>query len=110
MLAGSVQRVPLEGKLGTRSMSPKRHAPSCKHRNSKAASWYLVGSSEVARECYAPPFNRIPYVKGPQCPKGPRGEKRPADVIGAAIMVGRNATGKERPQPLQRKVFSRPAP
>jgi hypothetical protein len=26
-------------------------------------------------------------------PKGPRGEKRPADVIGAAIMVGRIATG-----------------
>lgn len=27
-------------------------------------------------------------------PKGPRGEKRPADVIGAAIMVGRIATGE----------------
>jgi hypothetical protein len=26
-------------------------------------------------------------------PKGPRGEKRPADAIGAAIMVGRIATG-----------------
>ena len=26
-------------------------------------------------------------------PKGPRGEKRPADVIGAAIMIGRIATG-----------------
>lgn len=26
--------------------------------------------------------------------KGPRGEKRPADVIGAAIMVGRIATGE----------------
>lgn len=26
-------------------------------------------------------------------PKGPRGEKRPADVIGAAILVGRIATG-----------------
>ncbi len=25
---------------------------------------------------------------------GPRGEKRPADVIGAAIMVGRIATGE----------------
>jgi hypothetical protein len=25
--------------------------------------------------------------------KGPRGEKRPADVIGAAILVGRIATG-----------------
>jgi hypothetical protein len=34
-------------------------------------------------------------------PKGPRGEKRPADVIGAAVMVGRIATGEieeNRPQ------------
>jgi hypothetical protein len=27
-------------------------------------------------------------------PTGPRGEKRPADVIGAAVMVGRLATGE----------------
>jgi hypothetical protein len=27
-------------------------------------------------------------------PKGPRGEKRPGDVIGAAVMVGRIATGE----------------
>ena len=27
-------------------------------------------------------------------PRGPRGEKRPADMIGAAIMVGRIATGE----------------
>jgi len=27
-------------------------------------------------------------------PKGPRGEKRPADVIGAAIKVGRIAIGE----------------
>lgn len=27
-------------------------------------------------------------------PKGPRGEKRPADAIGAAVMVGEIATGK----------------
>ena len=27
-------------------------------------------------------------------PKGPRGEKRPADVVGAAIMVARIATGE----------------
>jgi hypothetical protein len=26
-------------------------------------------------------------------PRGPKGEKRPADVIGAAIVVGRIATG-----------------
>ena len=27
-------------------------------------------------------------------PRGPRGEKRPADVIGAAVLVGRIATGE----------------
>jgi hypothetical protein len=27
-------------------------------------------------------------------PRGPKGEKRPADVIGTAVMVGRIATGK----------------
>jgi hypothetical protein len=27
-------------------------------------------------------------------PRGPKGEKRPADVIGAAAMVGRIATGE----------------
>ena len=27
-------------------------------------------------------------------PKGPKGEKRPTDVIGAAVMVGRIATGE----------------
>ena len=27
-------------------------------------------------------------------PKGPNGEKRPADVIGAAVLVGRIATGE----------------
>jgi hypothetical protein len=27
-------------------------------------------------------------------PRGPKGERRPADVIGAAIMVGRIATGE----------------
>jgi hypothetical protein len=27
-------------------------------------------------------------------PKGPRGEKRPADVIGAAIMTAKIATGE----------------
>ncbi len=28
-------------------------------------------------------------------PKGPRGEKRPADMIGAAVKVMRIATGQE---------------
>lgn len=27
-------------------------------------------------------------------PKGPQGQKRPADVIGAAVMVGKIATGE----------------
>lgn len=27
-------------------------------------------------------------------PKGPKGEKRPGDVIGAAVMVGKIATGE----------------
>jgi hypothetical protein len=29
-------------------------------------------------------------------PKGPRGEQRPADVIGSAIKVARIATGEEK--------------
>ena len=32
-------------------------------------------------------------------PKGPRAEKRPADVIGAAILVGRIATGEAEDKP-----------
>jgi hypothetical protein len=34
-------------------------------------------------------------------PRGPKGEKRPADVIGAAVMIGRIATGEieEGPPP-----------
>lgn len=28
-------------------------------------------------------------------PKGPNGQKRPADVIGTAVMVGKLATGEE---------------
>lgn len=27
-------------------------------------------------------------------PKGPNGEKRPADVVGAAVLIGRIATGE----------------
>ena len=36
-------------------------------------------------------------------PKGPQGQKRPADVIGAAVMVGRIATGEieETPEPVK---------
>ena len=32
-------------------------------------------------------------------PKGPKGEKRPANVIGAAILVGRIATGDAEDKP-----------
>ena len=32
-------------------------------------------------------------------PKGPKGEKRPADVIGAAVLVGRIATGEAEDKP-----------
>lgn len=34
-------------------------------------------------------------------PRGPKGERRPGDVIGAAVMVGKIATGEieEKPTP-----------
>lgn len=32
-------------------------------------------------------------------PKGPRGEKRPADVISAAVMVAKIATGEIKDKP-----------
>lgn len=33
-------------------------------------------------------------------PRGPKGEKRPADVIGAAVMVARIATGEIEEKPV----------
>lgn len=41
-------------------------------------------------------------------PKGPRGEKRPADGIGCAIMVARIATGEiiEKLQPKSGRIRS----
>jgi hypothetical protein len=36
---------------------------------------------------------------GASVPKGPRGEKRPADVIGNAVKVMRIATGEETEEP-----------
>ena len=38
-------------------------------------------------------------------PKGPKGEKRPADVIGTAVKVARIATGEieEQPQKASKK-------
>lgn len=41
-------------------------------------------------------------------PKGPRGEKRPADVIGAAVKVMRIATGEE-PDDREDAASSTPA-
>ena len=35
-------------------------------------------------------------------PRGPKGEKRPADVISAAIMVGRIATGEIEDRPADK--------
>ncbi len=36
-------------------------------------------------------------------PKGPKGEKRPADVIGGAVMVAKIATGETEEVPLSAK-------
>ena len=33
-------------------------------------------------------------ARGPRMPRGPNGEKRPADTVGCAIMVARIATGE----------------
>jgi hypothetical protein len=35
-------------------------------------------------------------------PKGPQGQKSPADVIGTAVMVGRIATGEIAKIPMRR--------
>jgi len=50
-------------------------------------------------------------------PRGHKGEKRPADVIGAAVMVGRIATGdleetfpKRHPPPMLPALAVAPAP
>jgi hypothetical protein len=34
-------------------------------------------------------------------PKGPRGENRPADVVGAAVLIGRIATGEAEETPTK---------
>ncbi|HEX3665817.1 MAG TPA: hypothetical protein VHU23_11355 [Rhizomicrobium sp.] len=39
-------------------------------------------------------------------PKGPRGEKRPADVIGCAVMIGRIATGEIPDNPKSNRINS----
>lgn len=35
-------------------------------------------------------------------PRGPKGEKRPADLIGAAVMVGKIVTGEIEEHPTKR--------
>jgi hypothetical protein len=40
-------------------------------------------------------------------PRGPKGEKRPADVIGAAVMIGRIATGEIEDTSNAAKVLGR---
>lgn len=46
-------------------------------------------------------------LKGDAMPKGPQGQKRPADVIGSAVHIARIATGEEQEtslkQPAKRK-------
>ena len=40
-------------------------------------------------------------------PKGPKGEKRPADVVGNAVKVAKIATGEEEEEkPVERKVVT----
>lgn len=39
-------------------------------------------------------------------PKGPKGQKRPADVIGAAVMVARIATGEVEDTGLKGKEYA----
>jgi hypothetical protein len=42
-----------------------------------------------------PMLDRIRIIhRGRQMPRGPKGEKRPADVVGAAVMVAKIATGE----------------
>jgi len=40
-------------------------------------------------------------------PRGPRGEKRPADVIGTAVMVAKIATGEIEEEPQKKSGRTR---
>ena len=40
-------------------------------------------------------------------PKGPKGQKRPADVVGAAIQIAKIATGEIEEKPDEAKAFAR---
>jgi hypothetical protein len=45
-------------------------------------------------------------TQGIDMPKGPQGQKRPADVIGAAVMVAKIATGEieDTPSPAPKRA------
>jgi hypothetical protein len=45
-------------------------------------------------------------MNGGVMPRGPRGEKRPADVIGNAVKVMRIATGRETEETQRKKTKS----
>ena len=40
-------------------------------------------------------------------PKGPKGEKRPADAVGLAVMIGKIATGEIADNPRQCEANSK---
>jgi len=42
-------------------------------------------------------------------PRGPKGEKRPADAIGAAVMVAKIATGEIKEDSAKKKPAKNPA-
>lgn len=42
-------------------------------------------------------------------PKGPKGQKRPADVIGCAVKVAKIATGEIQEEPTTEKEYTRKA-
>src|SRR4051812_32881730 len=86
--------------------------PACSFRSDKGCSWRSrhrgAGPRKSARPGSTNDGRRIdeeemhdlsyelpePSFFGARMPKGPRGEKRPADNIGLAAMVGRIATGE----------------
>jgi hypothetical protein len=72
-----------------------------------AASRYFAALSDKSRALLpVPPLFLYAYGKastsgGFVMPKGPKGEKRPADVIGNAVHVMRIATGEITENPLE---------
>jgi hypothetical protein len=62
------------------SNAPEKCIDITNNRPSASKFWTLVAAS---------------FMNGGVMPRGPRGEKRPADVIGNAVKVMRIATGEE---------------